>query len=217
MKAVLVNGSPRKNWNTHQMLEKAAEGARSVGAETELIHLYDYDYKGCKSCFACKRKGNDLHGLCVIGDELKPVLEKILDADVLIVGTPVYHGNAAGEVYSFLERVLFPSTLYEWDGNGKYVSQLRKKKKCGLLVTMNASEAIRDQMGYSRKFEEMAGTMGRLLGSCELLYACNTLQFSDYSKYAASAFSEEEKRHHRQVQFPVDLEAAFALGRRLCQ
>ena len=47
MKAVFINGSPRKNKNTAQMLEAAMKGAQEAGAETELIHLYGLNYKGC--------------------------------------------------------------------------------------------------------------------------------------------------------------------------
>lgn len=57
MKVIAINGSPRKNWNTHKLLNAALEGAKSMGAETEIIHLYDLNYTGCRSCFACKRKG----------------------------------------------------------------------------------------------------------------------------------------------------------------
>jgi multimeric flavodoxin WrbA len=51
------NGSPRKKWNTATLLERALEGAGSQGAKTELIHLYDIDYKGCISCFAWTKGG----------------------------------------------------------------------------------------------------------------------------------------------------------------
>ncbi|MCO5381118.1 MAG: flavodoxin family protein [Methanosarcina barkeri] len=57
MKVIAINGSPRKKWNTATLLEKALEGAVSEGAETEIIHLYDLNFKGCTSCFACKLKG----------------------------------------------------------------------------------------------------------------------------------------------------------------
>jgi multimeric flavodoxin WrbA len=56
MKVIALNGSPRKKWNTATLLKHAVDGAASNGAETELIHLYDYNYKGCISCFACKVK-----------------------------------------------------------------------------------------------------------------------------------------------------------------
>lgn len=216
MKAIFINGSPRKNWNTHHLLEKAAEGARSSGAETELIHLYDYSYKGCRSCFACKVKGNTTQGLCVIQDDLKPVLQKILDADVLVIGSPVYHGSVTGEVHSFLERILFPAMLYERDEAGNTVTQLAKKKRCGLILTMNASEKIMAEIGYQQHFSAIAASIRRNIGSCEVLYACDTLQFQDYSNYHASMFDETAKKAHRSTQFPLDLENAFALGKKLC-
>ena len=54
MHVIAINGSPRKNWNTATLLNKALEGASSQGATTELIHLYGLNFKGCVSCFACK-------------------------------------------------------------------------------------------------------------------------------------------------------------------
>jgi len=70
MKVLAFNGSPRKTWNTATLLNKALEGAASQGAETELIHLYDLNYKGCISCFACKTKGGKSYGKCPIQDDL---------------------------------------------------------------------------------------------------------------------------------------------------
>lgn len=70
MKVIAINGSPRKNWNTATLLEKALDGAKSVGADVEMIHLYDLSFKGCTSCFACKRKGSQLNGKCAMKDDL---------------------------------------------------------------------------------------------------------------------------------------------------
>jgi multimeric flavodoxin WrbA len=55
LKVIAFNGSPRKEWNTSTLLKQALEGAESEGAETELIHLYDLNFKGCESCFSCKQ------------------------------------------------------------------------------------------------------------------------------------------------------------------
>ena len=52
MYVLAINGSPRKNWNTATLLNKALEGAAAQGVQTELIHLYDLNFKGCISCFA---------------------------------------------------------------------------------------------------------------------------------------------------------------------
>lgn len=75
MKVYAINGSPRKSWNTAMLLENALKGAAAQGAETELIHLYDLNFKGCTSCFGCKLKGGKSYGKCAMRDDLTPVLE----------------------------------------------------------------------------------------------------------------------------------------------
>ena len=104
MKTLIFNGSPRKNWNTHKLLEAARMGAEHAGSEVELIHLYDYTFHGCTSCFACKVKGNRTNGVCARRDEITELLEKVQDADVLIFGTPVYLHGATAQFRAFLER-----------------------------------------------------------------------------------------------------------------
>ena len=54
MKILASNGSPRKQWNAATLLNKALEGTASQEAETELIHVYDLNCKGCRACNACK-------------------------------------------------------------------------------------------------------------------------------------------------------------------
>lgn len=98
-KIIAINGSPRKNGNTAILLNKALEGAAEQGAETELINLYDLSYKGCISCFACKRKGGKSYGKCIFADELLLVLKKIEQADALILCSPIYFGTVTGETH----------------------------------------------------------------------------------------------------------------------
>ena len=93
MKVMAINGSPRKKWNTSTLLEKALEGAASQGAETELIHLYDLDFKGCTSCFACKLKDGRSYGKCAMKDGLTEVLEKLFETNAFILGSPIYFGT----------------------------------------------------------------------------------------------------------------------------
>ena len=57
-KVMVINGSPRKNFNTAKLLKEAAIGAEEAGAQTEFVNRYDINYKGCISCLVCKRKGN---------------------------------------------------------------------------------------------------------------------------------------------------------------
>lgn len=53
-KIFIINASPRKNWNTDKMCRGFAQGVKNAGGEAEIIYLYDIDFKGCRSCFACK-------------------------------------------------------------------------------------------------------------------------------------------------------------------
>ena len=68
------------------MLDKSLEGIKSVipDAEVERINLYDLDFKGCKSCFSCKRIGGKNYGKCAINDDLAEVLEKLSLCDSLL-------------------------------------------------------------------------------------------------------------------------------------
>ena len=108
MKVIAINGSPRKNWNTATLLQKALDGAASQGAETEIVHLYELNYKGCVSCFACKTKNGRSYGRCAVKDDLTPVLKKVEIVDAIIFGSPIYYGSVTGEMKSFMERLLFP-------------------------------------------------------------------------------------------------------------
>lgn len=112
MKVMAFNGSPRKKWNTATLLQKALEGAGSQNAETELIHLYDLNYKGCISCFACKTIGGKSYGRCAVQDDLTDVFSKVEQADAIILGSPIYWGTVSGEMKSFMDRLLFQYLLY---------------------------------------------------------------------------------------------------------
>ena len=113
MYVIGINGSPRKHGNTATLLEHALKGAESEGAETELVHLYDLEYTGCTSCFACKTLGGKSYGRCAVKDGLTPLLKKIeKDADAIILGSPIYFGTDTGMMRSFLERLIFPYLTY---------------------------------------------------------------------------------------------------------
>lgn len=114
-KVMIINGGPRKNFNTAKMLQEAEKGAADAGAETEFVNLYDLNYKGCVSCLMCKRKGVETNGLCFYKDALTPVLEKCLHADAVIIGSPVYHSYPTGMCRAFMERFLFPAHTYMID------------------------------------------------------------------------------------------------------
>jgi len=213
MKIIAINGSPRKKWNTATLLEHALEGAKSLGAKTELVHLYDLDYKGCTSCFACKLKGGKSYGKCAMKDGLTPVLEKIADADALILGSPFYFGTATGEMRSFMERLMFPYLVYAWPP----VSLFSRKMPAAFVYTMNVSEEQAKEPPYSVHIGLNESILARTFGQVESFFSFETLQFADYDKVVFSYCDPEERRKRRREIFPLDCKRAYELGVRLAR
>jgi multimeric flavodoxin WrbA len=212
MNVLAMNGSPRKKWNTATLLEHALEGARSEGAETELVHLYDLDYKGCTSCFACKMKNGKSYGKCAMDDGLTPVLDRIAAADALILGSPIYFGIVTGEMRSFMERLLFPNLTYTRPPQ----SLVPRRIPTAFVYTMNVSEQAMKE-NYGAHIAANAGVMKMMFGSSESFFCNETLQFGDYDKVVFSYFDPEERKKRRREVFPQDCKRAFALGARLAK
>lgn len=213
MKVIGINGSPRKTWNTATLVNKALEGAASQGAETELVHLYDLDYKGCMSCFACKLKDGKSYGRCAVNDDLKPLFQKIEEADAIIMGSPIYIGAMTGEMRAFLERLLFQYLVYDKEGT----TLLNKKIKTGIIYTMNVPQDIMEKIGYEQNFKGTEMAVNRIIGPLETLLVTDTYQFEDYSKYENTLFDVEQKAKRRKEEFPKDCVKAFDMGVRLSQ
>jgi multimeric flavodoxin WrbA len=211
MNVVAVNGGPRKDWATGTLLKSALEGAESVGARTKVIDLYDLSYQGCTSCFSCKKKGNTCEGLCAMRDELRDVLTEALASDVLLLGSPIYFGDVTGEMRSFLERLLFPSTSYDEFGKSTFARQVSS----GWIFTMNCPEEFVQTVHYDILMEHHARLMGILKGSTEVLTSHENYQFADYSKVNAAIFDVEAKTKRRDEQLPIDCQKAFEMGARL--
>jgi multimeric flavodoxin WrbA len=214
VKALFINGSPRKNFNTAQLLQKAMEGAKEAGAEVEMVNLYDrnLNYKGCMSCFACKVKGGK-KGVCSFPDDLKPIMERAMEADVLVCGSPVYCGYPTAGLRAFMERLIFPAVNYA-DFRHPVIN---KPKRSATIFTMNCpDEEVYRANNYHILMDTNAYQLG-MFGPTEVLYSFDTYQFNDYSRYDAEGIPAERKAEKRRTQFPMDLDAAYNLGRRLVE
>lgn len=211
MKAIAINGSPRKKWNTATLLENALSGCGANGAETEMVHLYDHTYQGCTSCFACKRIGGKSYGRCNLRDELSPLLDRAAQADILILGSPFYFHTETGEMRSFMERLLFPYVTYTPDR----ASISPRKIAMALVYTMNAPEEEMPAIYQDSSVAASRGIMTRIFGSCEVLLCTDTYQFDDYSKYVTTLWDADVKARRRKDVFPQDCERAYELGARL--
>ena len=204
---VVLNGSPRKNWNTAQLLKEAKRGAEDAGAGVEYFDLYDLNYTGCKSCLGCKRAGIDNPCKCYLKDELSPVLEKIYTADRLIIGSPIYYGEPTGILRMALERICFPAMSYN-----TYTSLLDRKVDVDVFLTMNVPFEFYKENYEARINDYFFVPFAFLGGKITIHPVCDTLQAKDYSKYELKCFDEKHKKEMHETQFPKDLEMAYRIG-----
>lgn len=204
---VIIDGGPRRNMNTAQMLRKIAEGALSVDADIEVktFRLYDLNYKGCMSCMACKVKGKAMN-ICKFKDPLSPIMEEIAQADGLVLGSPIYFGDITGQMRTFLERLCFP-----WLSYNDYSLMAPKQMPVVLIETMNGLPERNNSNGYGT----MEHCLTVALGAPERIIAYNTYQVNDYNRFELASFSEPAKREWCDSHWEADLQKAFDAGRRL--
>lgn len=102
MKALGIVGSPRKGGNTEILTAHCLRAIAEEGLDTELVPLAGLDIKGCNDCRYCFENDG-----CSIEDDIQPIFEKMIEADAIIVGSPVYYSSATSLIKGFLERAGF--------------------------------------------------------------------------------------------------------------
>lgn len=104
-KALLINGSPRKNGNTFTVLSEVAKTLQDEGIESEIAWIGNKPVRGCIACNTCRKKGG---GHCVFGDDVcNEMIDRMNQSDALIVGAPVYYGVPAGQTISLIQRMFY--------------------------------------------------------------------------------------------------------------
>lgn len=99
VKIIGIVGSPRKGGNTEILVKAALERAKERGADTEIINLGSAEIEPCIACDICKSTGE-----CAIYDDMPELLEKIVDADGIIMGSPVYFGSVTSQLKMLMDR-----------------------------------------------------------------------------------------------------------------
>lgn len=104
MKVIAINGSPKKEGNTYHAIQLVAKELEKDGIDVEIIHVGNKDIRGCIACNKCVKSADDK---CVFEDEVNTVIQKLKDADGLLIGSPVYYSGIAGTMKSFLDRLFY--------------------------------------------------------------------------------------------------------------
>ncbi len=135
MKLLVFNASPRKsNGTTDVLLETFIEGARLAEADVEKHHIVDLEINGCRGCFNCWWV---TPGKCVQKDDMEKILPAIAEADVMLLGTPIYGRNVTHYLQKLLERT-FVFTLPEMvnhDGETRHPGRVRRFPHMVLVAT----------------------------------------------------------------------------------
>ncbi len=126
MKVVVLNGSPRKDGNTAALLKKATED--HAGVDLEYFNLVDMTIKPCISCMYCKT-----HPLCSIKDDMGKIYKAVQDADVVVLGSPLYMGAETAWLKGAIDR-MYAFMAKNPNGPG-YQSKLAEGKKAVTIFT----------------------------------------------------------------------------------
>lgn len=209
-KIIAIHAGPRTGMNTDQLIKEAIKGVESKGAEVEYISLYRLEkYTGCISCFACKLPRS--YGKCAYHDGLYDVLEKIRNADGIIVGSPNYLGNLTASFRALYERLVFQSLTYnkeEPNCNKHMIPVL-------LIATSNCGEEAYDNMGYTAMLDSYKNTLNHYVGPTKILICGNTLQTKNYDMFNWTMFDGKKKQEYHDQTFHQYLEKAYEMGKGL--
>jgi multimeric flavodoxin WrbA len=181
-----IVGSPRINGNTERFVTEALEVLKKKDIQTELVSLADKDIKPCDACLSCKKTKD-----CHIKDDFKPIFSRMVQADGLILATPVYFGSATPQIKALIDRAGYLSNakgrVFENKVGGAMVVARRAGQNFtlaqllfffihqGMIIPGSTfwniafgkekGEVVKDEegLGTARKFgEKMAWLIGKL-------------------------------------------------------
>ncbi|MDD5167368.1 MAG: flavodoxin family protein [Syntrophales bacterium] len=131
MKVVALNASARKDGNTAILIETVLEELKAEGIETEMIQLGGKTIKGCRACYKCFEKKNK-H--CVVSsDMLNEIIDKMLEADGIILGSPTYFSDVTANMRAFIERCGFVARANDYMFKRKVGTSLVAVRRAGAI------------------------------------------------------------------------------------
>ena len=107
MKILALNATYRKKGTTTSLVNKALEGAAAVGADTEHLILKEFDIRYCTNCLKCYGDLESEIAPCIHDDDMTLILEKVKEADGVLLGSPVHMAFVTGLMFVFMERACF--------------------------------------------------------------------------------------------------------------
>ena len=163
MKVLAINSSARKDGNTACLINTVFEELKKEGIETEMVQLAGKVIEPCKACWACGGKKNCVHKK----DLFQEIYEKMIQADGILLGSPVYTANISANMQAFLERASVVADMNR-DENllrhkvGAAVTAARRGGALNALDAMNHFFMLQDMFIVGSSYWPMA--YGRMPG-----------------------------------------------------
>lgn len=152
-KSVLIlSGSPRKNGNSDILCDEFMKGAQEAGHRVEKIRVAEKNIGYCRGCYACKNTGN-----CSIRDDMAGVLQKMIDADVLVLASPVYFYSIDAQLKAVIDR-----SVARWlevrDKELYYIMTAADNEPASLETTLACFRGYADCIEGAREMGVIYGT-----------------------------------------------------------
>ena len=200
MKVYALNASPRKGWNCDQLLDRFIEGVRDTAPEIEVekVNIYDLDYKGCRSCFACMHKSTE-NGFCLYRDGAYELLRNIKTGDGLVFSAPIYYSEVPSQMRALIERLFHP-------GNAPHEIPVT------MIYTMNQPEDVSERR-FRPHMDGIGGTFrGAFHTEPDEVDAYFTLHWQHPEDYNWPMELYDRKVEYKEKQWPVDLQNCYDAG-----
>jgi len=146
MKVIAINGSPKNQGNTNKILEIMGQELQKQQIHFEILHIGNKIIRGCIACNVCKKNQDKK---CSINDELNSIIPKLMEADGIILGSPVYYSGVAGTMKSFLDRLFYVSSANGNFFRHKVGASICAVRRSGGLPTFHA---LNNYLTYSEMF-----------------------------------------------------------------
>ena len=152
-KVLILSGSPRKGGNSDILCDQFAKGAKDAGNEVEKIRIAEKRIAPCRACYFCRDHG----GECVIKDDMAEVLQKMIDADVIVLASPVYFYSIAAQLKAVIDR-----TVARWlevkNKEFYYIVTCADTQKSAALTTLDCFRGYADCVQGAKKCGVIYGT-----------------------------------------------------------
>ncbi len=136
-KVLLISGSPRKDGNSDLLCDEFMRGALEAGHTVEKVRLQELKISGCRACYGCRNTG-----VCVQKDDMDPLLDQMVQANVIVLATPVYFYSMDGQMKTMIDRTLPRYT--EITGKAFYFIATAADGKSTMERTMDALRGFTD-------------------------------------------------------------------------